>query len=141
MAKASRLRMAHDNRFRTRAHPSGFTLVEIMFAVSIVTTAIIGLAAFVPKFMNTSSKGAVVSAASDLAVDQVETIKAFPTFATLETTFNGTLVGFPTCASCSRTTTIVHDSSATSNYKIVTVQITSPLLSTTIAKTTVIPAF
>jgi type II secretory pathway pseudopilin PulG len=126
---------------RTPMASTGFTLVEIMFAISIVTTAIIGLAAFVPRFINTASKGAIVSAASDLAVDQVETIKAFPTYATLETTFNGTLVGFPTCASCSRTTTIVHDSSATANYKVVTVQITGPQLSTTVSKTTVIAAF
>lgn len=119
----------------------GFTLVELMFALAIVTTAIVGLATFVPKFMNSASKGAIVSAASDLAVDRVETIKAFPTYATLETTFNATEVGFATCGSCTRTTTIVHDSAATTDYKIVTVQVTTPLLSLPVSKTTVLPAF
>jgi Tfp pilus assembly protein PilE len=120
---------------------AGLTLIELMFALSIVTTAIIGLAAFVPKFMNTASKGAIVSAASDLAVDRVETIKAFPTYRTLETTFNATEVGFPTCGSCTRTTTIVHDSTAITDYKIVTVQVTGPLLPVAVSKTTAIPAF
>lgn len=129
---------------RARVAPGargGFTIIELMFALSIVTTAIIGLAVFVPRFMNASSMGSIVSAASDLAVDRVETIKAFPTYATLEATFNAVEVGFPSCASCTRTTTIVHDSAATTDYKIATVQVTGPLLSSTISKTTVIPAF
>jgi type II secretory pathway component PulJ len=126
---------------RTAPRRVGFTLIELMFAISIVTTAIIGLAAFVPRFMNSASKGAILSAASDLAVDRVETIKAFPTYATLEATFNATEVGFPTCGSCTRTTTIVRDSSATADYKVITVQVTSAQLPVPISKTTVLPAF
>jgi prepilin-type N-terminal cleavage/methylation domain-containing protein len=119
----------------------GFTMIEMMVAVTIVSALVIGLAGFVPRFMNTASKGAIISAASDLAVDRVETIKAYPTYAPLETTFNATEVSFPTCGSCTRTTTIVHDSAATFDYKVVTVQVTTPLLPATVSKTTVIPAF
>jgi hypothetical protein len=125
------------HRLRTRA---GLTIIELMFAITIVTGAIVGLAAFVPRFMNTASTGAVVSAASDLAVDRIETIKAFPTYATLETTFNATEVGFPTCSACTRTTTIVRDSTATGDYKVVTVQITGGILASPVGKSTVIPS-
>jgi Tfp pilus assembly protein PilE len=124
-----------------RKSRAGLTLIELMFAITIITGVIVGLAAFVPRFMNAASKGAVVSAASDLAVDRIETIKAFPTYTTLETTFNATEAGFPTCATCTRTTTIVQDSTTTSNYKIVTVQVTGSLLALPASKSTVIPAF
>jgi Tfp pilus assembly protein PilE len=120
---------------------AGLTLIELMFAITIIVGAIVGLAAFIPKFMNTASKGAIISAASDLAVDRIETIKAYPTYATLEATFNATEAGFATCLACTRTTTIVRDSTTTSDYKIVTVQITGAILVLPVSKSTVIPAF
>jgi hypothetical protein len=120
---------------------NGMTIVELMFALTIVTGAIVGLTAFIPRFVNTSSKGAVLAASSDLAVDRIETIKAFPTYGTLEATFNATEAGFPSCVSCTRITTIVRDSSATADYKLATVQVTTPLLPDTLIKTTAIPAF
>ena len=86
----------------------------------------------------------------DLAVSQVEAIKAYPTYATLEATFNGSVGGFSTCPGCTRTTLITRTNSASQDYKTVTVTVTVPALSSSytaapvavpFTKTTTIAAF
>lgn len=126
------------------------TLIEVVVSLTIITSALLGFAAFIARFMHTTSQANASSVAMDLAVSRVELIKAYPTYATLEATFNGTQSGFANCPGCTLTTYIVKDSSATENYKTVTVTVTVPALSSSYTaapvvvpfeKTTVIAAF
>jgi type II secretory pathway pseudopilin PulG len=117
------------------------TLMEVMVALAIVTTVLLGFGAFLGRFMHTSSIGTISSAASDIAVSQIEAAKAFPTYATLDATFNGTTTPFPNCASCTRTTLVAQTNTATQDYKTVTVTVTSPNLTSSVTKTTTIAAF
>jgi prepilin-type N-terminal cleavage/methylation domain-containing protein len=128
----------------TPAAPSarrGMTLIEVMIALSIVTSAMLGLGAFLPNFMHVSAKGTILSAASDLAVSRLETIKTWPTYSSLETTYNATESSFANCRGCSRVTLILHTTNATADYKTVTVTVSGPNITTPVAKTTVIAAF
>lgn len=119
----------------------GMTLIEVMIALSIVTSAMLGLGAFLPNFMHVSAKGTILSAASDLAVSRIETIKAWPTYSSLEATYNATESSLPSCRGCSRVTLIARTNGATSDYKTVTVTVSGPNITTPVAKTTVIAAF
>jgi prepilin-type N-terminal cleavage/methylation domain-containing protein len=113
------------------AHPSarrGMTLIEVMIALSIITTSMLGLGAFLPNFMHVSAKGTILSAASDLAVSRVETIKAWTTYSTMASTFNATeTTGLTGCTGCTRVTLVTHTTSATSDYNTVSVTVTGPM--------------
>lgn len=128
----------------------GMTLIEVVVSLTIITSALLGFAAFIARFMHMTSQANASSVAMDLAVSRVELIKAYPTYGTLEATFNGTLSGFSNCPGCVLTTHIVKDSTALVNYKTVTVTVTVPALSSSYTaapvvvpfeKTTVIAAF
>ena len=128
----------------TPAAPSarrGMTLIEVMIALSIITSAMLGLGAFLPNFLHVSAQGTILSAASDLAVTRIETIKTWPTYATLETTYDATETSLTNCRGCTRVTLILHTTSTTADYKTVTVTVSGPNITTPVAKTTVIAAF
>ena len=126
------------------------TLIEVMISLTIITSALLAFGAFIARFMHAMSQADASSVAMDLAVSRVELIKAYPTYSTLETTFNGTQSSLANCLGCTLTTLITKDSSATQNYKTVTVTVTVPALSSAFTaapvsvpfeKTTVIAAF
>jgi Tfp pilus assembly protein PilV len=126
------------------------TLIEVMTAMAIVTSALLGFGAFIGRFMHATTQADMSSVAMDLAVSRVELIKAWPTYSTLETTFNGTQSGLANCLGCTLTTLITKDSTAITNYKTVSVKVAVPNLSSSytaapigapVEKTTVIAAF
>jgi Tfp pilus assembly protein PilV len=126
------------------------TLIEVMISLTIITSALLGFGMFIARFMHMTSQADASSAAMDLAVSRVELIKAYPTYSALEATFNGAQTGFTNCPGCVLTTHIVKDSTATVNYKTVSVTVTVPALSSSYTaspvsvpfeKTTVIAAF
>jgi prepilin-type N-terminal cleavage/methylation domain-containing protein len=133
-----------------RSGRGGMTLIEVVVSLTIITSALLGFAAFIARFMHITSQATAASVAMDLAVSRVELIKAYPTYSALEATFNGTQSGFSNCPGCVLTTHIVKDSTALQNYKTVTVTVTVPALSSSYTaapvlvpfeKTTVIAAF
>jgi hypothetical protein len=100
-----------------------------MICLTIITSALLGFGAFLTRFMHLSSQTTADSIAMDLAVSRVEQIKAWPTYSSLEATFNATESSLPGCSGCVRTTLITHTTSATQDYKTVTVEVTMPALS------------
>ena len=111
-----------------RSPRRGLTLIEVMVSMTIITTALLSFGAFITRFMHMTSQSDIASTAMDLAVSRVELIKAYPTYRTLEATFNGTQTGLTNCPGCTLTTLITHDSSAIKNYKTVTVTVAVPAL-------------
>jgi prepilin-type N-terminal cleavage/methylation domain-containing protein len=112
-----------------RSTHRGMTLVEVMVSMTIITTALLGFGIFIARFQHIVSQADAASAAMDLAVTQVELIKADPTYDNL-TTFNGTSSGpFANCPGCVMTTKVVKDSNANNNYTTVSVTVTVPALS------------
>ncbi len=128
----------------------GMTLIEVMVSLAIITTALLGFGAFLTRFMHLSSQSSAASTAMDLAVSRIEQVKAYPTYASLETTFNATESSLPNCTGCTRVTLVTRTLNAAADYKTVTVTVTMPGLSngptasplgTSVVKTTTIAAF
>ena len=125
---------------RTTAR-SGMTLIEVMMALVILTGALLGMGTFITKFSHTTTDGNTIAAATDLATDRLEQVKAWNKYATLETTFNTTESGIPGYSGYVRTTQITNTVSATTNFKTVTVTVSKSTLAKPVKKTTIIAAF
>jgi Tfp pilus assembly protein PilV len=118
------------------------TLIEVMIALSIITTSMLGLGAFLPNFMHVSAQGTILSAASDLAVSRIETIKAWTTYSSLASTFNATeTTGLTGCIGCTRVTLVTHTLTTSADYETVSVTVSGPNIPTPVEKTTVIASF
>ena len=125
---------------------AGMTLIEVIIAVVILSTAMLGLANFVRQFQHTTSDTSTQTLASDLATQRLEEIKANRAYGTLVATYNGIVETFATLPynGFTRTTTAAHCSgcpTATNDYTTITVAITGNNLTTTMKKTTIIAAF
>jgi prepilin-type N-terminal cleavage/methylation domain-containing protein len=125
-------------RFSSRG---GMTLIECMVALTIITSSLLGFGAFLTKFQHTSNQSTTSSLLSDLATSRVEAVKAYPTYSALEATFNMTESSIAGCTGCVRVTLVTRTSTATSDYKTVTVTVTAPSITAAEVKTTAIAAF
>ena len=123
------------------------TLVEVILAVVILSGTMLGLANFARRFQSNTSTSTVRSLASDLATARIEQVKAWPTYGTIVSTFDGASETFPSTSvytGFTRTTAAVRCSgcpTATSDYVTVTVTVTGNNLSSTMKKTVYIAAF
>jgi prepilin-type N-terminal cleavage/methylation domain-containing protein len=130
----------HPNRQR-----EGFTLIEVVLAVSIMAGALLGMAVFVRNFTRTTTDTTVRTLANDLVNARIEQIKGWRVYSTLATTYGGTTetwaspnpyVGFTRKTYAVRTNT-----ANAADYTTITVTVTGRNLSTTAKTTTVIAAF
>jgi prepilin-type N-terminal cleavage/methylation domain-containing protein len=134
--------MRTRRRLRSRA---GFSLVEVIVALGILTAALLSLALFVSRMAHTTSDARLLGTASELAANRIETIKtssdyaSIDTFAVSETFGSGSPYnGFK------RKTLVKHVGGAVADsvdYRIITVIVTNPVMSSTVKKTTAIAAF
>ena len=130
-----------------RAARRGMTLIEVILAVVILSGAMLGLSKFIRQFQHTTSDSTMQYLASDLATQRVEEIKAFTSYSTLVSTYNGvveTFVGNPVYNGFTRTTAAVRCSgcpNGTNDYITVTVTITGNTLTAPKTKSTIIAAF
>lgn len=130
-----------------RAARRGMTLIEVILAVVILSGAMLGLSKFISTFQHTTSDSTMQYLASDLATQRVEEIKAFTSYGTLVSTYNGvveTFVGNPVYNGFTRTTTVLRCSGCPNNvndYITVTVTIAGNTLTAPKTKSTIIAAF
>jgi prepilin-type N-terminal cleavage/methylation domain-containing protein len=133
---SSRKRVRRPFR-RTRL---GMTLIESMIAVTILGTVTLGLGAFMAKFTRTASEVRLRAKASQLAVQRLEVIKSAGQYDSLGK-FAGTETNIPGYAGLTRTTIVTRvgdDSTATVDYRIVTVEVTGTNLQPAVRKTTAV---
>ena len=121
------------------------TLIEVMIALAILTGSLLGMGVYITRFSHATANATVISAASDLAVERLEQIKAYGSYPTLETAYVGTETSFPSHpgipSGMTRQTLITHTVTASTDYKAVTVIVTAPSLSSPVKKSTIISAF
>lgn len=132
-------------RLRRRAARRGFTLIETIVAISILTGALLGMAVFVKNFTRSTTNSSNRVLANDLVNARIEEIKGWRVYSTLVTTFNATTTtygtgsiyrGFTRRTFVTRTNTAnVHD------YVTVTVRVTGRSLPATVSSTTIIARF
>ena len=79
----------------TKQHRSGFSLVEVMVALVILTIVVAGLAGTTVTFQHQMSLGQIQARAQAVGNSQLAQIRAFPDYTQLST-FAGTQTNYPT---------------------------------------------
>jgi prepilin-type N-terminal cleavage/methylation domain-containing protein len=132
--------MTRAGRMRAR---SGFSLVEVIVALGILTAALLALALFVSRMAHTTSDARLLGTASDLVASRIETIKSSTDYASIDT-FAVTESSIPKYTGFTRKTMVKHVGGAVTDsvdYRIITVIVSNPAMSKSVEKTTAIAAF
>lgn len=120
------------------------TLIEVMFAVVILSGVMLALTRFGQAFAQATRDAAALGIASDLATARLEAIRAYPVYDSLstfvetetDTTSYPSMAGFDgytrATAVATRQTTV--SGRLITEYKTVTVTVTSPTLSAPVSK-------
>lgn len=123
----------------------GFTLVEVIVSLVILSGVLLAMTDFTRQFTRQTTDSAVTAKASDIAVQQLEAVKAWRTYSTIAATFHNTVVNFTAggpYAGLSRRTLVVRTGpTATHDYVTVTVVVTGAGLSAPVRRSTIIAAF
>ena len=122
------------------------TLVEVIFAIVILSGTMLGLGNFARKFQSANSGSTSKTLASDLAAQRIEEIRSYKTYTSIVATYNASSESFSTGAydGFTRVTAAVRCAScptATNDYITVTETITGNDLTTAVTKTVIIAAF
>jgi Tfp pilus assembly protein PilV len=120
------------------------TLIEVMIAITILTTAALSLAAFMGKFARAIAVSDVKTTAIRLASDRLEQVKTAPRYATIDSMYTGVETLPAPYDAYSRQTIISHSGGGDADlydYKTITVVVKISRLSVPIKRTTIIAAF
>jgi prepilin-type N-terminal cleavage/methylation domain-containing protein len=130
---------------RSRKRPRrGMTLIEVMIAVVILTTAVLGMGKFMTSFVHNVSTDNLNAVASQLVASRLEEVKGATNYNTLETVFAKSESSLPPYTGFTRSTLIKHIGGGPADlydYKTVTVIVTLPGGTQQVKKTTIISAF
>lgn len=120
----------------------GFTLVEVVLALTILLVVLMLLATSTGRTVHTVATSAAQEAAIELAMDRVEQIRADPQYGTLESVYTTTETGFPTLPGFTRVTQVVHVGGVgqPNDYKKVTVTVTGPGVTPAVSRSTTVAA-
>ena len=120
----------------------GMTLIEIIIALTILATVLLGMGQFAFNFSRVERQSEARTIAVNLADQRLSEVRASPNYSGMETNYAGTeatISGFP---GFSRVTTIIHTGGPrptyTNDYKTVTVTVTGPPMKTPVTKTVVV---
>lgn len=121
----------------------GFTLVELLLTVVILTIVATSFAKFAATFSRTMGDSAIRLTASAVATGRLELVRADPRYTRLVSLYGGgaagaDTTGFPDFPRMRRTTTVVRDQSGNRDRTTVTVRVTDPALTDTVSVTAVI---
>ncbi len=121
---------------------SGFTLIEVMMALVILSVAILGLASATGRFIHTATVSDLQAAAIQLADDRINMVQMDPDYNGLDTTYAGTESNFPTLTGFTRQTIItrVGGFGASMDHKKITVIVNGPTLKAPITRSTTVAA-
>lgn len=123
----------------------GFSLVEVIVALTILLVSLLGFAAIAQQFMRSNTNVATRTLASDLATTRIEQIKGARNYTTLVTTYDNqteTWAGTDLYAGFTRTTHVTRTGPTTTNdFMTVTVVVSGRGLTPVVRRTTSIAAF
>lgn len=119
----------------------GFSLIEVLVALVILGTVLVGLAGFMTRFVRTSTLDGHRAQATDLVTTRLEAIKGVTRYEAVDgwATTESAIAGYPGFV---RATTVRRVKNAQEDYKVVTVRATSRLLGAdTVRKSTVVARY
>jgi prepilin-type N-terminal cleavage/methylation domain-containing protein len=122
----------------------GFSLIEVMLAVVILSVVLVSLARYTGQFLHTVSTSTVRTVAAEVARERISLVDQDPSYTTLAATWSGgaagDTTGFPGYPRMRRVTTVsrVTGNTPPRDYTIVTVRVTEPTMEQAIDVTTVV---
>jgi prepilin-type N-terminal cleavage/methylation domain-containing protein len=123
----------------------GFSLAEVIVAMTILTTALLGFAAIAQKFTRANSDVHSRTLGSEIATARIEQLKAARPYTTLVTTYhniNENWSGTHAWSGFSRRTLVTRTGpTATADFVTITVIVSGRALNPVIRRTTSIAAF
>lgn len=127
-------------RNRRRRARRGISLLETMTALSILGTALLGMAEYGRRYARANANSTMRNHALDLSSTRVERVKAERNYTSIDSmaVTENTIVGYP---SYRRVTAIVRTLTSQYDYKTVTVTVTHPAMTLIVKKTTAIAQF
>ncbi|HUL49902.1 MAG TPA: prepilin-type N-terminal cleavage/methylation domain-containing protein [Gemmatimonadales bacterium] len=118
----------------------GFTLIEVVVALTILLVVIVGFVTTTGKTTNVAATSERQEMAMQLVSDRIDQIRSDPDYGGLDTTYGGSQSNFATLPGYTRTTQIVRTTASGNDYKRVTVSVTGPGLSSTVSRTITVGA-
>ena len=121
---------------------SGFTLIEIMIALVILTIGALGLASATGGFVRNVAMGDLRSSAIQLADDKVAEARMTPNYDSLTVWLAGSESDFPTLDGFTRVTTVnrIGGPSSTVDHTKITVTVNGPGLDEAVVRTVTLAA-
>jgi prepilin-type N-terminal cleavage/methylation domain-containing protein len=121
---------------------NGFTLIEVMIALVLLTVAVLGIASATGRFLHVVTDGRVRSAALQLAEDRIQTVMMDPDYGGLDTLYAGVEADFPGLDGYSRQTVVDHigGSGQTTNHKRIVVSVLAPGLEDPVVRSATVAA-
>jgi len=122
----------------------GLTLIEVMMALTILACAMLSMASYLTKFARTVASADVLATANEIAADQLESVKAAPRYAAIDTLYPGTTAMTGAYTGYTRVTKVSHTGGGATDlydYRTITVAVTNSRLTKPVVKTSIIAAF
>ena len=121
---------------------SGFSLVEVVVALVILSTAVLGLASSATRLTTTAAAAQVRALAMESAQDRLARVRLDPRYGALDSLYSGTDENLFGITGLTRTTRVVHilRTSPSLDYKQIMVTVTGPTLETPVSRVIVIAA-
>jgi prepilin-type N-terminal cleavage/methylation domain-containing protein len=118
----------------------GFTLIELMLSLVILTVVLVSLAKHTGIFLHSVSTSTARTTAAEVARERIGLVDMDPSYPTLASTWGGAQTGFPGFPQMQRVTTVrrVTGTAPPRDYTIVTVRVTEPTMGSPIDVTTVV---
>ncbi len=126
-----------------RDERGGFTLVEVVVALVLLSTAILGLGASASRLTTSAASAEVRALALESVEDQIARIRLDPRYAALDSLYVGTDSDVLGLDGYTRTTTLTHvqvGTPVTLDYKRISVKVEGPMLSPPISRQIIIAA-
>lgn len=127
----------------TESRNGGFTLVEVVVALVILSTAVLGLASSASRLATASASAELRALATEAVEDQLAQVRLDPRYGGLDSLYTGVdsdMFGIP---GVTRTTTVTHIQQgppASLDYKRVSVTVTGPMISPAISRQIIVAA-
>ena len=120
------------------------TMVEVIMAIILLTGCLLSMGVFVGRFAKATRVMNSRNTASELVADRIEDVKSAVRYSAIDSLYGGTETSIPGATGFTRQTLVAHVGGGApdfDDYKVVTVIVTSPQLTSASKKTTIISAF
>jgi prepilin-type N-terminal cleavage/methylation domain-containing protein len=122
----------------------GMTLVEVMIALVMLTTVMLGMGAFMAQYGHAVGISSAKASARELVAERIEYVKGATQYPSIEATYGGMEASIPGYPGFTRRTLVMRVGGQPGDrfdHKVITVIVDGPGLDKPVKKTSVIAAF